>query len=262
MKKFKSYLEFGKILGKKKVIYDSRDGQEAYDFFMVSRYLKDMIAYRTGNIKNIHHKEDLHDNIKKYTALSICKNPSNPLIYYEVGSSLMGVADALEFLNKKFKKLNIEDILFVGVDNSDMMNSVAKYTHSGYKLDLYTEVKVLTCNIFFAKGVSLLYTFNDEKFFSHVLKNSDIAIFDYTFSLKDAIKDFVGTGKPVTFLSLEKCKDLLNDNNKKLILNPSKRVDTANKNKATYECVYGDKSLLKAYFRELGKKFALSVDIK
>lgn len=253
MKKVKTYLEFGKLEGKKRIVYDIREEQEAYDFFMVARYLKDMIAYRTGSIKNVHKKEDLDDNIKKYSALSVCKRFSKLSVYYEVGSTLMGVIDSLEFLNKKFKRLNVKDILFVGVDNSDMINHVASYTHGGYKLKLYKTIKIVKCNLFFAKGVSLLYSFNDEQLFCSVLKNSDIAIFDYTFSLGKQIKDFVGTGKSVTFLSIDKCKKYLKQDDKELILNPSNRIDNNDKNKVTYECIYGVKDLIKNYLKELNK---------
>ncbi len=253
MKSTKPYLEFGKLEGKKRIVYDTREGQEAYDFLMVARYLKDMIAYRTRNIKNVYHKEDLEDNIKKYTALQVCRKFSKQLIYYEVGSSLMGVIDSLEYINKKLGLLNVKDLLFVGVDNSDMMNFVASYTHERYKLKLYKKIKIIKCNLFFAKGVSLLYAFKDEKLFSSILKNADISVFDYTFSLNDSIKDFVGTGKSVTFLSLEKCKKYLNERNKELVLRPSDRIQNTDKNKATYECIYGDKSLINQYAKELDK---------
>jgi len=265
MKKTKTYLEFGKEEGKKKFVYDKREDQEAYDFFMIARYLKDMIGYRTGNVKKIHHKEDLEDNIKKYSALSVCKNFSRYLVYYEVGSTVMGVIDSLEYINKKFRKLKVKDITFIGVDNSDMMNRLTLYTHKSYKLKLYNKIKISKCSLFFAKGVSLLYAFDDEKLFCDVLKISDIAIFDYTFSLKGNLKDFVGTGKAVTYLSLDKCKEYLKYKNKELFLKPSNRIKNTDNNKATFECVYGEKLLIKKYFEELGanlKKFSLPVDDK
>ena len=262
MTKTNTYLEFGLIKGAKKIPYDIRENQEAYEFFMVARYLKDVISYRKGNIKNVHHKEDLQDSIKKYTALCVCKNFSKSLVYYEAGSSLMGVIDSLEYINNSLHKLCIKDIEFIGVDNSDMMNLVATYMHEGYKLKLYKKIKIVKCNLFFAKGVSLLYIFDDEKFFSRVLKNSKIAIFDYTFSLKDSIKDFVGTGKPVTFLSLNKCKEYLKGKNKILILNTSNRIDNKDKNKVTYECIYGDNLIVNRYLEELDKNFKSFVHVK
>ncbi len=247
-----SYLEFGHKKGDNKTPYDSREGQEAYEFFMVPRYLKDIIGYRTGKLDMIHHQEDLLDNIKKYTALCVCKDKQKNLTFYEVGSSLMGVIDALEYIDKQVKELCVKDILFVGVDISDMMNYIASYTHQGYKLKLFKEIQQVECDLFFAKGISLLYAFSKELDFCNVLKKAQLAVFDYTFSLKSQIKDFVGTGKQVTYLNIEECKKLLDFDGKTLILTPSKRSYSSKENgKATYECVYGNTSLVKQYCKQL-----------
>src|SRR3989344_8907324 len=149
MGKIKTYLEFGYKDGEKRHPYIVKEGQEAYDFFMTARYLKDIIGYRTCHIDYIHHEEDLNDNLKKYSALCACKGASGPLVYYEIGSSLMGAIDSLEYLNKKFGKLDVRDILFAGVDNSRMMNTLAFYTHPGYKLALFEEKAVIPCDLFF-----------------------------------------------------------------------------------------------------------------
>ena len=255
MKKDKTYLEFGFKDNGNKIPRDIREGQEAYDFFMVSRYLKDIIAYRTGNIDYVHHKEDLKDNLKKYIALCVCKNAAKSLVYYEIGSSLMGVIDSLNYINKKFNLLNIKDILFIGVDNSRMMNTVAYYLYKDYKLSLFEEKKIVSCDLFFAKGVSLLYAFEDEKLFCDILKRCKIAIFDYTFSLKkDEVERIIGSGKYVTHLNLDKCKKLLKSNNKKLILQPSVRGHNIPKDCQLYECIYGEEEVVKEYVKELNKK--------
>lgn len=255
--KVESYLEFGRKKGKGKTVYDLRTGQQAYEFFMVSRYLKDIMAYKTGKVRLIHHKEDLVDNTKKYAALVACKRALSPLVFYEVGSSLMGVIDSLEYLNKRFKMLNIKKTRFLGVDNSDIMNFGASVIHNNYYLKLYEKIKLVKCDLFFAKGVSLLYAFSDEKLFCDVLKKSKISIFDYTFSLKDSIKDNIGTGKKVTFLSLDKCKKQLQGSGRELVLFPSKRIDTKSKEKVSYECVYGDKKTIKKYLKLLDTKFKI-----
>ena len=257
MKKVKTYLEFGYQDGDKRVPYDIRENQEAYDFFMVSRYLKDIIAYQTGKIEDVHHEFDVEDNIKKYTALSICKNLSQPLVYYEIGSSLMGVIDSLEYFNKIFSELSVKDILFVGVDNSDMMNTIASFLYKDYKLALFKEKAIIPCDLFFAKGVSLLYAFEDEKLFCNILKKSKLAIFDYTFSLKEnSIKDIIVSGKFGTYLSLKKCKKLLVCGAKQLILQPSKRKYKIPRGRVLYECIYGNKELVKQYIEELQKKMS------
>ncbi len=251
----KTYLEFGSKDGDKKIPRDIREGQEAYDFFMVSRYLKDVIAYRTGNLNLIHHGEDLFDNIKKYAALLACKNKLKPLTYYEIGSSLMGVIDSLEHINQKFGELQVKDILFIGVDNSGMMNTVASYLYKDYKLALFEEKAIVPCDLFFAKGVSLLYAFEDEETFCNIIKQSRMAVFDYTFSLLDRpIKRFIGSGKPGTHLSLKKCKKLLYSKDKELILHSPERSHNIPQNSILYECVYGEKNLIREYEKELKSK--------
>lgn len=255
MKKVKPYLEFGYQEGDKKVPYDIKEYQDAYDFFMVSRYFKDIIAYRTGKVENIHHEEDVEDNLKKYAALSVCNDKPHQLTFYEIGSSLMGVIDSLEYLNKQYKEIDVKEILFVGVDNSDMMNAGAEYLHEGYKLSVFKDIRILPCDLFFAKGISLLYALEDEELLCDILKESRIAIFDYTFSKSpDSIKDFAVSGKPVTYLSIWKCKKLLEAKGKKLVLQPSKRKFKTPEDRVLYECVYGDEKVVDKYLDEIKKK--------
>lgn len=254
MGKATTYFDFGYKDGEKKFIRDSREGQEAYDFFMVSRYLKDIIAYRKGDISLIHHKEDLRDNLKKYSALEAAQDNSHQVVFYEVGSSLMGAIDSLEFINKKIGKLDVRSILFSGVDNSDMMNDVASYLYKDYNLALFKEKAVIPCDLFFAKGVSILYAFEDEESFCDILKKSRLAIFDYTFSMKDKpIERTIGSGKKGVHLSLLKCKDLLKSPGKELLLKPSKRTHKIPDGSKLYECIYGEKELLKKYLSLFNK---------
>src|SRR3989344_9439648 len=111
-----TYLDFGLIKDGEKIPRDSRIDQEAYDFFMIARYLKDLISYREGTIEKIYHPEDLEDNLKKYCALLACQRSSSDLTYYEIGSTVMGVIEALEYINRKYRELNIKNITFIGVD--------------------------------------------------------------------------------------------------------------------------------------------------
>ena len=254
MRKVKPYLEFGYQDDGKRVPYDIREYQDAYDFFMVSRYFKDIISYRTGKVENVHHEEDVEDNIKKYTALSVCNDKPHQLVFYEIGSSLMGIIDSLEYLNKQYKELDVKEILFAGADNSDMMNAGAEYLHEGYKLSIFKDMRILQCDLFFAKGISLLYALKDEKLLCDILKKSRIAIFDYTFSKSSSINDFAVSGKPITFLSLEKCRKLLEAKGKKLVLQPSKRKFKIPGERILYECVYGDVEVVDKYLFEIKKK--------
>ena len=64
-----------------------------------------------------------------------------------------------------------------------------------FLLDGYARKVHYTCDLFFAKGVSLLYAIDNEALFCDVLAMSRIAVFDYTFALGHKITEVVGTGR-------------------------------------------------------------------
>lgn len=256
----KTFLDFGKIQAGRRTCYDYYEGQDAYDLFMGARYFKDIMAYRDEEIEKIYQVEDVRDQTRKYAALVACKELSDgKMAFFEPGSAAMGVIDALEYLNKKYQQLNIKEIKFKGIDNSKWMNAAALYTHEKYDLTLWESAKesgAVSSDLFFAKGVSLMYIYQDEETMCSAVKNSRIAIFDYTFSLGNKIQDFVGTGLPVTYLSLEKCKSLLETEGKILITKPYliKNYGHNSKEKITYDCIYGDKEVIEKYIKELENK--------
>lgn len=258
-----TYLDFGQTIGGRRTSYDYYEGQPAYDLFMGARYVFDMIAYRRGEIAKVYQREDLRDQHRKYAGL-VAARSAKKSVFYEVGSSVMGVIDALEYLNKKYKQLNIKNITFAGVDNSTWMNEVARYTHEQYKLKLFYNPKDaggLKSDLFFAKGVSLMYAFADAKSLCRALQNSRLALFDYTFSRKGTVREFVGTGLPVTFLSLDACKKLLETDTKRLIFRPYRiKSYHTDPNKVTYDCIYGDPVVVEKYLKELQKKTGETLD--
>ncbi len=261
----KTFLDFGKIQSGRRTSYDYYEGQDAYDLFMGSRYFRDIMYYRNGKVDKVYQVEDLRDQMRKYAALLACKNSSGKLVFFEPGSAAMGVIDALEYLNKEYNQLNIKEIQFLGVDNSEWMNAAALYTHERYDVKVWDHVKKaegVKSDLFFAKGVSLMYAYEDEESMCNAIKSSKIAIFDYTFSLGDRIQDFVGTGLPVTYLSLEKCKKLLEAEGKVFITKPYviKNYHHNPKEKVTYDCIYGEKEIVEKYIDELEKKTGENLD--
>ena len=254
--KVTTYLDFGMTQGGRRTSYDYREGQNAYDLFMGARYLNDLIAYRAGDLDSVFHPEDLRDQLRKYTALSVCARTANRLTYYEIGSSVMGVIDAINCLNRKYGELDTRHITWCGVDNSNFMNAMAESTHQDYDVRLTTTAGPIACDLFFAKGVSLLYAVADEDLFCEVLASSRIAIFDYTFSLGSRISDVVGTGLPVTFLNLDECRSRLTAvEGKTLILEPY-TIKTYHQGgaKVTYDCMFGDRDVVEAYVRTLDER--------
>jgi hypothetical protein len=250
-----TYLDFGFTQGGRRTSYDYYEGQRAYDLFMGARYLYDVIAYRNGDVNKVHHPEDLRDNLRKYVALSVCADSSPRLTYYEIGSSVFGVIDALNFLNARYGELDTAAISWRGVDNSIFMNSMARYTHPEYDLHLEEKARPIACDLFFAKGVSLLYAVDNEELFCNVLAKSRVAVFDYTFSRGKKLSEAVGTGLPVTFLNLDECKRGLTREGKTLILAPyTIKTYHQNPEKVTYDCVYGDADIVSRYMAALDER--------
>lgn len=250
-----TYLDFGMTQGGRRVSYDYYEGQQAYDLFMGARYLHDLIAYRSGNVDAVHHPEDLRDQLRKYCALVACRADTRRLSYYEIGSSVFGVIDALNFLDRKYGELNTSSIAWHGVDNSAFMNGMARATHDTYDIQLRDRPAALPCDVFFAKGVSLLYALDDEALFCDVLANCQIAIFDYTFARGERITEVVGTGLPVTFLNLDECRSRLTADGKALLLAPyTLKTYHQDPAKVTYDCVYGDRAVIDRYLADLERR--------
>jgi hypothetical protein len=252
-----TYLDFGMTKKGKRTCYDYREGQNAYDLFMGARYLADLIAYRNGNPADVYHPEDVRDQLRKYAALAICRRLGHRLTYYEVGSSVLGVIDALNYLDQKYRELDTHDIAWHGVDNSTFMNAMAKYTHEDYDVHLSEAATPIPCDLFFAKGVSLLYAIDAEELFCEVMEQSRIAVFDYTFAVEGALAEAVGTGLPVTYLNLEKIRQRLSASGKTLMLTPyTIRSYHQTPDRVTYDCVFGEPDLVQRYLDEMEKKAA------
>lgn len=214
-----AYLEFGEIdknVGVKK-IWDFRVGQKAYDWLMGARYFNDIIGYNKmskalGNEKEliplflnyIHHKDDVSLNMRKYIGMTLVKNKS----FYELGSSLFGCIEGMEFCKRFLEHYNIsvdyvdlEMVDWRGADNSTYMNDLAFLSHPSYHLTIEEKFnKLEKVGVFFAKGVSLLYAIRNIKELENIIENSDIAIFDYSFSLWKGHQTTVGSGKILEYL--------------------------------------------------------------
>lgn len=252
-----TYLDFGMTQGGRRTSYDYREGQNAYDLFMGARYLHDLVAYRAGDLDAVFHPEDLRDQLRKYTALAVCGRSaaatSRPLTYYEIGSSVMGVIDAINCLDAKYGEIDPRRIVWQGVDNSTFMNAMAQSTHEGYDVRLATTARPIECDLFFAKGVSLLYAIDHEALFCDVLAGSRLAIFDYTFALGGRLSEVVGTGLPVTFLNLDDCRRRLEAIPGRTLRLEPYTIKTYHQGgaKVTYDCVYGERALVGQYLAEM-----------
>ncbi|XOV79292.1 MAG: hypothetical protein ACFHVJ_20635 [Aestuariibacter sp.] len=225
-----SALEFGAIsagTGGKKV-WDFKTGQTAYDWFMCARYLNDLLGYQkmqeqlgaehqdavSSSVlatyhEFIHHQsDDLGLNFDKWLAVQ-CTECHEPR-FYELGSTLMGCIEGMAVVNQWLQRLEetpleLESVIWIGVDNSSFMNMAAKQLHQQYQLQLFEDFKAqpLKTDVFFAKGVSLLYAIDSVADFRHILGSSRLSLFDYSFSKKDQFSTTIGTGKVVNYFTKE-----------------------------------------------------------
>lgn len=225
-----TYLEFGSHNPQTQTnsVWDRREHQEAYDFFMVARYLKDLIVLRelTRNSQTLSPDEqlenfgeeiftkDLYNSFSKLAALAVTKSLKGPepVGFVELGSTLMGCIEGMEFIQRlgrrfyrEYSTLNLKDVIYYGVDISDFLNKVAKELHPEHQVIPYTSLSLLPKNldVFFAKGVSLLYACKGARELVEAVTTARVSLFDYSFSLANEQLEILGTGKQVAFTPIK-----------------------------------------------------------
>jgi len=220
-----TYLEFGSINTSEggKTVWDFRLHQEAYDFFMMARYMKDLMAYRWLRKKskdlswaeqldyyekNIY-TQDFFNSFGKLAALHIA---SSTPTYLELGSTLMGCIEALEYLQaigarcgKDFSDLDLGRTSFYGIDISHLLNEVAVAIHPGHQTLTFLEQNEIAgeVDLLFAKGVSLLYATRTTDELLRLFEKSRVSYFDLSFALGKPQERYLGTGKKVTYTSID-----------------------------------------------------------
>lgn len=234
-----SYLEFGSIniqKGKKE-IWGYWQDQTAYDFYMFSRYARDLFSFRNyfkeseknvevlnNYILNSAHTK-LLDYIFKYagvlTSITDCRKSN---IICESGSSLYGLIDeciACDYTYQHGKNVDkINNMKYLCSDISDMMNRGAEAFHNGIEFNFSTadtisklldEVDSLA--LFYGLSVSLRYALREAQDILKIAQKSELVIFNrLSLSLGDTFKLTYGTGKYVFVLSLPELIKLLEKN--------------------------------------------------
>lgn len=223
-----TYMEFGEIdqVAVKKNIWGFQLHQKAYDWFMLARYSNDILAIRKmqklikeGKINEckklfrdeIHHKDELCLAFGKLAAL-YATGKTSKLSFFELGQTLFGCIDAMEFAQMLLApnyQQKLQNMNWLGVDISEMFNELAKIFYNEYKIDTALTKKELPnkWDVFYSKGITLLYVVRELKEFYEYINSSDCAYFDYSFSLNGNQDTTIGSGKTVRYLNL---KDFLN----------------------------------------------------
>jgi hypothetical protein len=229
-----TYLEFGSIdtATCEKKIWDFRLHQEAYDFLMLSRYMKDLVAFKdmSATLAIAHLSEqlaiyqknvfthDIYNSFSKLAALQVCAATSRAVSFLEIGSTLMGCIEALEFLqklgssyDKSFSKIDLAEVQYHAVDISKLLNSVATICHPGYQIATYLDWKEVNFkfDVLFAKGVSLLYALATPQEFARIIGQARLGCFDYSLARGAEQQQYLGTGKYVKYLSADACLEAI-----------------------------------------------------
>jgi hypothetical protein len=276
--KTQTYLEFGSINLKdnKKIVYDYRIDQEAYDFFMVGRYANELIAYRdliilfkhkkfkmlkAKFIKEIHTKDFLN-SLLTWMAIIFLDDNKMKTNFFEIGFTLFGCIETHELCRLILKKgPNVKKIKYSGTEISYFISELAISLHKEYKVTYkLTDKKANYSNaLFFAKGVTLLYSMQTINDFIRAMSSSKIAIFDYNYSLSSDNQHIISrVGKNMVYLDIYKISDKLKKIKKKLMIRTSDMIyDNKIKTLRCY-CLIGKKNILEQYLVQADKNLSIA----
>ncbi|MDR1365940.1 MAG: hypothetical protein LBJ03_02500 [Holosporales bacterium] len=222
-----TYLEFGSIdpINVKKTVYDFKLHQTAYDWFMLARYANDILTirkmqklFREGNFaafiesfKGVHHKNELCLGLGKIAALHSASDQSNKLSFFELGQTLFGCIDCmlLALLLVEDKVVDLDQVSWIGLDISEAFNELAKVFYSKRAVITSSDKQVLPSvyDVFYSKGVTLLYAIRAIDQLYDFIIPSKCAYFDYSFSLDDNQIVTIGTGKAVRYFKFKNFLD-------------------------------------------------------
>ena len=271
-----SYLEFGSIdlsLSKKDV-WDFRLHEKAYDWLMCARYANDMVTYidmkeKLGHLSltelarlyrgGVHHRGDISGNLGKLCALAVMNNSlekNKQPSFYELGQTLFGCIEGMEFcreflkhLGVRFPSLDLKKVDWYGVDISHLFNRLAIMLHCQYHVTTLEDTSRLPSrmDVFFAKGVTLLYAVRSVRQLLDILDRARLSVFDYSFSMKGEQETSIGTGKLVKYLDFGSYQRKYRQGNKKMFARKNKSKYDAATNRVFLDCVYGEEDLCRDF---------------
>lgn len=268
-----SYLEFGSIDMRKgkKHVWDFRLHQQAYDWLMHARYSNDLVTYMKlsedvghatageiveGYKNGIHHQDDFMVNFGKLCALTVMAGGLERLSFFELGQTLFGCIEGMEFCCKVMASMQLnfhppvlDQVLWLGADISEFFNRLAVLMHPRYQIKTSDTPHNfdLPADVFFAKGVTLLYAIEEPSQLWEMLNKGKISLFDYSFSLGGPQILTLGTGKRVAYLAYDDCKEELARSGRTLLVRRSRSNYDAAANRVFLDCVYGTEEYCNRY---------------
>ncbi len=274
-----SFLEFGAIDPSEpsRLTWDFRTGQTAYDWLMGARYLNDIVTYRdivaqasSGSeadlhqlfSRGVHHPDDAGINLSKLIALKClrtAKQGDDPPSFFEFGSTLFGCIDGMQACGELLKRLEIgEDELdlgrvkWFGVDNSEYLNKVAELIHPTHSIstELSLSQSFSGTDLFFAKGVSILYQVRSAQELIEMVDCSTLGVFDYSLSYTGERDFYIGSGKPLRYLNVNEVVPMLDNDDTVMMIRRSRSNYEPLLERIIFDGVRGPKTLVDAYIAE------------
>jgi len=272
-----TYLEFGEIDVKnvKKKVWNFQLHQKAYDWLMLGRYSNDLLntikmekLLETKNMQEminlyneeIHHEDEASLNLAKLIAVSVTNH--NPVLlkpsFYELGQTIFGCIEGMEFYKKLLNRLriklpdvNLKNVTWYGVDISELFNLLATKLHNNYNVITMLTPDTLPpkMDVFFAKGISILYVVRSVDELFTTLRKGRLSVFDYSFSLDKEEDTTIGSGKTVRYLNYEAFIDELKKTDEVMYVKKSNSKILNDTNRIWLDCVFGEKSLCEEYIK-------------
>lgn len=272
-----TFMEFGEIdtVNSEKKIWGFKMHQKAYDWFMLSRYANDILAFNKmrkmlGNTSmqdiinyfnaEVHHDDEMSLHLAQNIAMMVTqKEPvlSSPS-FYELGQTLFGCIEGMELYQDILNHLGINspqidfnDIEWYGVDISEMFNDLSITFHKDSKVKtMFTQAELPEkMDVFFSKGITLLYAVRNLADLFYTIRKGRLAVFDYSFSLKETEDTTIGSGKMVRYLPINDFMNEMKKYSELLYVKKSNSRYIPETNRIWLECIYADEKICREYIK-------------
>jgi hypothetical protein len=169
--------------------------------------------------------------------------------FFEIGQTIYGCIEGMEFCQKlistslvQFPFVNLADVMWYGVDISNFFNRLSVMLHSCYKVKTMHKIDLLKeqANVFFSKGVTLLYVVREASDLLNILTKGEICVFDYSFSMGGVQNTSIGTGKHVTYLDYRDFYKVYCKGSKQLFVRKNKSSYNKVTNRIFVDCIYAE----------------------
>jgi hypothetical protein len=104
-------------------------------------------------------------------------------------------------------------------------------------------------DVFFAKGISILYVVRTMDQFFATIRKGKLSVFDYSFSLDKEEDTTIGSGKTIRYLNYSNFINKLKKADEVMYVKKSNSKTIKDTNRIWLDCVFGEKSLCEEYIK-------------